>query len=57
MPAILFRMLEPHELAAAMGFHTDEAPYQFTGTKTEQIFWSYQPLIWLPMVEVADDCS
>jgi DNA (cytosine-5)-methyltransferase 1 len=34
---ILFRMLEPHELAAAMGFHTDEAPYQFTGTKTEQI--------------------
>jgi DNA (cytosine-5)-methyltransferase 1 len=30
---ILFRMLEPHELAAAMGFHG----YQFAGTKTEQI--------------------
>jgi len=34
---ILFRMLEPHELAAAMGFNTDEATYEFTGTKTEQI--------------------
>lgn len=34
---ILFRMLEPHELAAAMGFNTDEARYEFTGTKTEQI--------------------
>lgn len=34
---ILFRMLEPHELAAAMGFSTDEAKYQFAGTKTEQI--------------------
>lgn len=30
---ILFRMLEPHELAAAMGFDA----YEFTGTKTEQI--------------------
>ena len=28
-----FRMLQPHELAAAMGFHG----YQFTGTKTEQV--------------------
>lgn len=34
---ILFRMLEPHELAAAMGFTTDEARYEFAGTKTEQI--------------------
>lgn len=34
---ILFRMLEPHELAAAMGFTTDEASYEFAGTKTEQI--------------------
>ena len=34
---ILFRMLEPHELAAAMGFNTAEATYEFTGTKTEQI--------------------
>ena len=34
---ILFRMLEPHELAAAMGFNTDEARYEFAGTKTEQI--------------------
>ncbi|HLY06123.1 MAG TPA: DNA cytosine methyltransferase [Rhizomicrobium sp.] len=34
---ILFRMLEPHELAAAMGFDTDEAKYEFAGTKTEQI--------------------
>ena len=34
---ILFRMLEPRELAAAMGFNTDEATYEFTGTKTEQI--------------------
>lgn len=34
---ILFRMLEPHELAAAMGFNTEEATYEFTGTKTEQI--------------------
>lgn len=29
---ILFRMLEPHELARAMGFDD----YEFTGTKTEQ---------------------
>ncbi|MER9911684.1 DNA cytosine methyltransferase [Mesorhizobium sp. M0050] len=34
---ILFRMLEPHELAAAMGFNTDEAAYEFAGTKTEKI--------------------
>lgn len=34
---ILFRMLEPHELAAAMGFTTDEFTYEFAGTKTEQI--------------------
>lgn len=34
---ILFRMLEPHELAAAMGFTTDEAAYEFAGTKTEQV--------------------
>jgi DNA (cytosine-5)-methyltransferase 1 len=30
-------MLEPHELAAAMGFTNDEATYEFAGTKTEQI--------------------
>jgi len=34
---ILFRMLEPHELAAAMGFNSEEASYEFAGTKTEQI--------------------
>jgi DNA (cytosine-5)-methyltransferase 1 len=34
---ILFRMLEPHELAAAMGFTSDEATYEFAGTKTEKI--------------------
>ncbi|HYM31848.1 MAG TPA: DNA cytosine methyltransferase [Candidatus Cybelea sp.] len=34
---ILFRMLQPHELAAAMGFNRDEARYEFAGTKTEQI--------------------
>jgi DNA (cytosine-5)-methyltransferase 1 len=34
---ILFRMLEPHELAAAMGFNNDDVPYVFAGTKTEQI--------------------
>jgi DNA (cytosine-5)-methyltransferase 1 len=34
---ILFRMLEPHELAAAMGFTSDEARYEFAGTKTDQI--------------------
>jgi DNA (cytosine-5)-methyltransferase 1 len=34
---ILFRMLEPHELAAAMGFSGDEAAYEFAGTKTEQV--------------------
>ncbi len=30
-------MGEPHELAAAMGFKTEDARYAFTGTKTEQI--------------------
>ena len=34
---ILFRMLEPHELAAAMGFSDDETAYEFCGTKTEKI--------------------
>jgi DNA (cytosine-5)-methyltransferase 1 len=34
---ILFRMLEPHELAAAMGFNTDDQQYEFAGTKTEKI--------------------
>lgn len=34
---ILFRMLEPHELAAAMGFDGDGRHYTFAGTKTEQI--------------------
>jgi DNA (cytosine-5)-methyltransferase 1 len=34
---ILFRMLEPHELAAAMGFNSEEADYEFVGTKTEKI--------------------
>lgn len=34
---ILFRMLEPHELAAAMGFNTEDSTYEFAGTKTEQI--------------------
>jgi DNA (cytosine-5)-methyltransferase 1 len=34
---ILFRMLEPHELAAAMGFSTEDVPYEFAGTKTEKI--------------------
>lgn len=34
---ILFRMLEPHELAAAMGFTDEEQAYEFAGTKTEQI--------------------
>jgi DNA (cytosine-5)-methyltransferase 1 len=34
---ILFRMLEPHELAAAMGFDTEETRYEFAGTKTEKI--------------------
>ena len=32
---ILFRMLEPHELAAAMGFDADDIEYEFAGTKTE----------------------
>jgi DNA (cytosine-5)-methyltransferase 1 len=34
---ILFRMLEPHELAAAMGFTSDDQAYEFAGTKTDQI--------------------
>jgi len=34
---ILFRMLEPSELASAMGFNTDETKYEFTGTKTDVI--------------------
>ncbi|MGY3159071.1 DNA (cytosine-5)-methyltransferase 1 [Bradyrhizobium elkanii] len=34
---ILFRMLEPHELAGAMGFNSDEATYEFTGTKTQKV--------------------
>jgi DNA (cytosine-5)-methyltransferase 1 len=33
---ILFRMLEPHELAAAMGFNSGERDYEFAGTKTDQ---------------------
>jgi DNA (cytosine-5)-methyltransferase 1 len=33
---ILFRMLEPPELAAATGFDDGEIPYVFAGTKTEQ---------------------
>jgi DNA (cytosine-5)-methyltransferase 1 len=34
---ILFRMLEPHELAAAMGFTDEDRAYEFVGTKTDQI--------------------
>src|SRR5262249_17709659 len=34
---ILFRMLEPHELAAAMGFNGDDQEYEFSGTKTQKI--------------------
>jgi DNA (cytosine-5)-methyltransferase 1 len=34
---ILFRMLEPHELAAAMGFNGGASQYEFTGTKTDVI--------------------
>lgn len=32
---IRFRMLEPHELARAMGFHDDETAYKFCGNKTQ----------------------
>lgn len=32
---VLFRMLQPHELAAAMGFDSDETAYEFCGNKTE----------------------
>lgn len=34
---ILFRMLEPHELAAAMSISEPGAPYHFTGTKTDVV--------------------
>lgn len=34
---ILFRMLEPEELAAAMGFNEEDRKYEFTGTKTERV--------------------
>lgn len=34
---VLFRMLETHELAGAMGFNSGRRPYKFTGTKTEQV--------------------
>jgi DNA (cytosine-5)-methyltransferase 1 len=34
---ILFRMLEPHELASAMGFNEQDQQYEFTGTKTDVI--------------------
>jgi DNA (cytosine-5)-methyltransferase 1 len=34
---ILFRMLEAHELGAAMGFTDEDQEYEFAGTKTEQI--------------------
>ena len=34
---ILFRMLEPHELAAAMSISTADRPYHFTGNKTEVV--------------------
>lgn len=34
---ILFRMLEPHELAAAMSISTVEKPYHFVGNKTEVV--------------------
>ena len=32
---ILFRMLQPHELAAAMGFDAGETDYEFVGNKTQ----------------------
>jgi DNA (cytosine-5)-methyltransferase 1 len=34
---ILFRMLEPHELAAAMSISEPERPYHFSGNKTEVV--------------------
>jgi len=34
---ILFRMFEPHELAAAMGFNDEDQEYEFAGTKTDKI--------------------
>lgn len=33
---VLFRMLQPSELARAMGFSDDETSYEFTGNKGEQ---------------------
>jgi DNA (cytosine-5)-methyltransferase 1 len=32
---VLFRMLQPHELAAAMGFSDEESTYEFVGTKEQ----------------------
>jgi DNA (cytosine-5)-methyltransferase 1 len=32
-----FRMLEPHELASAMGFNSEDQRYEFSGTKTDVI--------------------
>ncbi len=34
---ILFRMLEPEELGAAMGFDDEDQIYEFAGTKTQKI--------------------
>jgi DNA (cytosine-5)-methyltransferase 1 len=34
---IYYRMLQPHELAGAMGFDAAEAEYEFAGTKTDII--------------------
>ena len=34
---ILFRMLQPHELAAAMSISTAERPYHFVGNKTQVV--------------------
>jgi DNA (cytosine-5)-methyltransferase 1 len=34
---IMFRMLEPHELAAAMSISTPERPYHFVGNKTQVV--------------------
>jgi DNA (cytosine-5)-methyltransferase 1 len=34
---IRFRMLEPHELAAAMSISEPDRPYRFTGTKTQVV--------------------
>lgn len=32
---VLFRMFQPRELGGAMGFHSDQVDYEFTGNKTE----------------------